>query len=201
MFQRILVRVKTFFRANWFFKNEIMIERRAHWKVEHIIDCSLSKKAKRLTLNCIFFTQYLVLSWTFLHNKPAACLSKDNYGLEIILLWWSVFQQTTATTECISTSMVWGNDGEAAYEPHVDPNCRYYAISTIILMPYWKWTICLSEDYNKICYLYLLKKDLPTNQDLTYRDNLVDYTLSDDVTISHYFIIIYCLQWYTLWGE
>ena len=24
----------------------------------------------------------------------------------------------------------------------------------------------------------------PTNQDLSYRDNLVDYTLSDDVTIS-----------------
>ena len=26
--------------------------------------------------------------------------------------------------------------------------------------------------------------ELPTNQDLSYRDNLVDYTLSDDVTIS-----------------
>ena len=88
--------------------------------------------------------------------------------------------------------------------PYVDQqNCHYYAISTIILMPYWKWTICSSEDYNKICYLYHLKKDLPTNQDLSYRDNLVDYTLSDGVTISHFFIqiIISCVQWYTLWGE
>ena len=56
-------------------------------------------KAKRLILNCIFFTQYLVSSWRFLHNQPAACLSKDNYGWEITLLWWSVFQQTTATTD------------------------------------------------------------------------------------------------------
>ena len=53
----------------------------------------------------------------------------------------------------------------------------------------------LFEDYNKICYLYHLKKDLPTNQDLCYRDNLVDYTLSDDVIISHFFIIIiFCVQ-------
>ena len=34
------------------------------------------------------------------------------------------------------------------------------------------------------------KKNLPTNQDPSYRDNLVDYTLSDDVTISYFFIII-----------
>ena len=54
--------------------------------------------------------------------------------------------------------------------------------------------ICSSEDYNKICYLYPLKKDLPTNQDLSYRDNLLDYTLSDDVTISHFFITICCAQ-------
>ena len=32
-------------------------------------------------------------------------------------------------------------------------------------------------------------------QDLSYRENLVDYTLSDDVTISHFFIIIIsCVQ-------
>ena len=38
-----------------------------------------------------------------------------------------------------SKSMVGGNDGEADYEIHVDQqNCHYYAISTIILMPYWK---------------------------------------------------------------
>ena len=61
---------------------------------------------------------------------------------------------------------------------------------------------CSSEDYDNICYLYNLKKDLPTNQDLTYRDSLVDYTSSDDVTISHFFIIIISrVQWYTLWGE
>ena len=62
------------------------------------------QKLNRLNLNCIFFTQYLVLSWTFLHNQPAACFSKDNYGWEIIFLWWSVFQQTLATTDCISKS-------------------------------------------------------------------------------------------------
>ena len=34
-----------------------------------------------------------------------------------------------------------------------------------------------------MCQL-LLSLIVPTNQDLSYRDNLVDYTLSDDVTIS-----------------
>ena len=27
-----------------------------------------------------------------------------------------------------------------------------------------EWTICSSEDYNKVYYLYHLKKDLPTNK-------------------------------------
>ena len=200
MFQRILVRVNTKC-SRWLWNNTPWLF--SKWELNVLIAYFLKKtKAKRVTLNCIFFTQYLVLSWTFLHNQPAACLSKDNYGWEVILLWRSVFQQTTATTDCISRSMVWGNDGEADDESHVDQqNCHYYVISTIILMPYWKWTICSSEDYNKICYLYHLKMELPTNQDLSYRDNLVDYTLSDDVTISHYFITISCLQWYTLWGE
>ena len=48
-------------------------------------------------------------------------------------------------------------------------------------------------------FLLLMKnKHLPTNQDLSYRDNLVEqiavdirlYTLSDYVTITHFIIII-----------
>ena len=36
--------------------------------------------------------------------------------------------------------------------------------------------------------LFVSSEKGPTyEQDLTYRDNLVDYTLSDDVTISHFF--------------
>ena len=161
-------------------------------------------KAKRLTLNCIFFTQYLVLSWRFLHNQPAACLSKDNYGWETILLWWSVFQQTTATTDCISKSTVWGNDGEADYEPlrwsaELPLLCNIYDYPDALLEMNDLFKRRLQQNV-----LFVSSEKGPTyEQDLTYRDNLVDYTLSDDVTISHFFIqiIISCVQWYTLWGE
>ena len=52
--------------------------------------------------------------------------------------------------------------------------------------------------------LFVSSEKGPTyEQDLTYRDNLVDYTLSDDVTISHFFshyyyflcTMIYSLRW------
>ena len=87
-------------------------------------------------MHFVFFTQYLILSWTFLHHQPAACLSKDNYGWEI-LLWRSVFQQTTATADCISKSMVWGNEGGTDYEPHVDQqNCHYWCTQYLRLSWY-----------------------------------------------------------------
>ena len=52
--------------------------------------------------------------------------------------------------------------------------------------------------------LFVSSEKGPTyEQDLAYRDNLVDYTLSDDVTISHFFshyyyflcTMIYSLRW------
>ena len=124
--QRIIISQRNTTCSRWLRNNIPWLF--SKWELNVLIAYFLKKtKAKRLILNCIFFTQYLVLSWRFLHNQPAACLSKDNYGWEIILLWWSVFQQTTATTDCISKSMVWGNDGEADYEIHVDQqNCHYY---------------------------------------------------------------------------
>ena len=102
MFQRILVRVNTTC-SRWLWNNTPWLF--SKWELNDLIAYFLKKtKANRFVLNCIFFTRYLVLSWRFLNNQPAACLSKDNYGREIILLWWSVFQQTTATTDCISKS-------------------------------------------------------------------------------------------------
>ena len=50
--------------------------------------------------------------------------------------------------------------------------------------------------------LFVSSEKGPTyEQDLTYRDNLVDYTLSDDVTISHFFSHYYyflCTMIYSL---
>ena len=176
----------------------------SNWELEVLIAYFLKEtKANRLTLNCIFFfTQYLVSSWTFLHNQPRVC-PKTTMAEK----WFSYGGQSSKKLQLqrIAFQKVWCE--EMTGEEIMSTKLSRTAIigvrkSTIILISYWKWTICSSEDYNKIpvCYLYHLKKDPPTNQDLSYRDNLVDYTLSDDVTISHFFIIIIsCAQWYTLW--
>ena len=101
-------------------------------------------------------------------------------------------------------SMVWGNDGEADYEP-----LRWSAELPLLrnIYDYPDALLEMNDLFKRRLQqnvLFVSSEKGPTyEQDLTYRDNLVDYTLSDDVTISHFFIqiIISCVQWYTLWGE
>ena len=107
------------------------------------LNCLFFKRQKlnNQLLIAFFFIQYLLLL-----VKHFCIINRvlDNYDWEMVLLWRSVFQQTTATTDCISKSMVWRNDGGTDYELHVDEqNCHYWCTQYLRL----SWYLIANERF------------------------------------------------------
>ena len=140
----------------------------SNWELNVLIAYFLKEtKAKRLTLNCIFLHN----TWSKVEHF---CIINRVFVQRQLWLRNGSFMEVSFATNYSYNGLHFKKYGVRKWRRNrlwtprwsAELSLLVYAISTIILMPYWKWTICSSEDYNKIRYLYHVKKDLPTNQDL-----------------------------------
>ena len=169
----------------------------SNWELNVLIAYFLKEtKAKRLTLNCIFLHN----TWSKVEHF---CIINRVFVQRQLWLRNGSFMEVSFATNYSYNGLHFKKYGVRKWRRSRLWNPRWSAELPLLrnIYDYPDALLEMNDLFKRRLQqntLFVSCEKGPTYEPrpISYRDNLVDYTLRDDVTISHFFIIIIsCVQW------